>query len=390
MKKAFTLVELLIVIVVIATLMAIVFKLSSIGGDAEARNITISRMQRVENCISGYYAAFGSYPPVKLHGSRNIYYKVNRYGIQQTENDDPASGELKWERVESACRSQPVGMNFPFPAYMHEYIRTVSIALTKLHNEYPDSAYGQNMNLANLFDALDRPTSSLSRQMKSSSWAECQLFRFGLMSYLLPRFVVMMGHNDGDMYDKFAQWNNNNQMPCKFEDGSPYRSWEELNRDLMSSGGSSNGNRWKVEVMPTQAVTARWMPNLEGICRCEKELTVYGVGLNAPDGGRNVDINNPNPVLYSAEDSQGGENLNGGSATQYALDGVSVCDGWGREFYYYSAPPYQSYRFWSAGPNGKTFPPWISPEEIDSDGTLNSNRKTIQNWIADDFVHMSN
>ena len=385
MKKAFTLVELLVVVVVIVTLMSIVFRLGSIGGDAEARNKTISRMQRVENCISGYYAAFGSYPPVKLHGSRNIYYKVNQYGIQQVENDNPETGELKWERVEAACRSQPVAMNFPFPSYMHGYVRQVSEALTELHNEGgEDSAYAKNSALANLFDALDNPSSTIGGKRRYSSWAKCQLFRFGLMSYLLPRFVVMMGHSDNTLYDEFSQWSNNNQMPCRFEDGSPYENWGELNQEL-----SRTADKWKVEVMPTQAVTARWMPNLEGVLHCERDLKVYGVSLNDSDGGRNVSIENPWPVLYSGADSQGGESSGGGSQ-QYALDGVTCKDGWHNDFYYYSEPPYKNYRLWSAGPNGKTFPPWISSEEIANDSTLSASRKTIGNWVADDIMHMSN
>ena len=71
MKKAFTLVELLIVVVVLVTLMAVTFRLSSIGSNQTARNKTVSRLQKLENCLSGYYAAFGTYPPVRLHGSRN-------------------------------------------------------------------------------------------------------------------------------------------------------------------------------------------------------------------------------------------------------------------------------------------------------------------------------
>ena len=113
MKKAFTLVELLIVIVVMATLMTIVFRLSSVGESSEARSKTVTRMQCLENCLSGYLAAFGSYPPVSMHGSRNIYYKVNGYGIQQV-SQDPDESQIVWSRVEAACRSQPVGMNYPY------------------------------------------------------------------------------------------------------------------------------------------------------------------------------------------------------------------------------------------------------------------------------------
>ena len=76
MRKAFTLIEMLIVIAVLTTLMTIVFRLSSIGGDSWRRSETITRIQKLENCLSGYYAAFGSYPPVKLHGSRSINFAV--------------------------------------------------------------------------------------------------------------------------------------------------------------------------------------------------------------------------------------------------------------------------------------------------------------------------
>ena len=382
MKRAFTLVELLIVVVVIVTLSSIVFKLGAISGDTEKRNTTVARMQRLENCISGYYAAFGSYPPVKLHGSRNIYYEVNAYGIQQTKNKNPQDGRFDWKSVDAACRSQPIAMNFPFPASMHGYVKEVSRLLKELHDAGgEDNAFAENPALANLFDALE-DSSMLNAKKDYSSWAECQIFRFGLMSYLLPRFVVMMGHNDVDLYRRFAQWNNNNQMPCRFEDGAPYSDWGELNDDVMNSG-----DLWKVEAMPSQAVTARWMPNLEGILCCEKpNMTVFGVKV-CGEAGRNVSPQNPHPTLYSAADSQGS---GGGGSQQYALDGITCKDGWGSEFYYYSVPPYQSYRLWSAGPNGRTFPPWISQEEMASDSTLSAHRNEIMNALADDIVHMSN
>ena len=57
MKKGFTLIEMLVVVVVLVTLMTMTFRLSSIGSGSSARNATINRMQRLENCLSGYYAA---------------------------------------------------------------------------------------------------------------------------------------------------------------------------------------------------------------------------------------------------------------------------------------------------------------------------------------------
>ena len=75
-RGAFTLIEMLIVVVVLVTLMSMVFRLSSIGDESTCRVNTVERMQKLENCLSGYYAAFGCYPPVPLHGSHDIYFRV--------------------------------------------------------------------------------------------------------------------------------------------------------------------------------------------------------------------------------------------------------------------------------------------------------------------------
>ena len=60
------------------------------------------------------------------------------------------------------------------------------------------------------------------------------------------------------------------------------------------------------------------------------------------------------------------------------LDGVTVQDGWWHSFYYYSPEPHQTYVLWSAGPNGRTFPPWMEPSS-------SSDRKLVNDWIADDI-----
>ena len=53
MRRAFTLVELLVVVVVIVTLMAVTFRLGSVGSESTYKSRTINRMQRLENCLSG-------------------------------------------------------------------------------------------------------------------------------------------------------------------------------------------------------------------------------------------------------------------------------------------------------------------------------------------------
>ncbi len=377
MKKAFTLIELLIVIVVLAILAGLVFRLGGIGSASGARNKTVARLQRLENALSGYYAAFGSYPPVQLQGrSRNIFYEVNGYGIQQTSNDPASSSGLPpWNQIEAACRAQPVAMEFPYDAGYQDYVTAVAAQLKRLHDDGVDP-YKKNDALGYGFDGLRTP-SQLSGKYGKTDWTEVQIFKFGLMSYLLPRYLVMMGHSADELYDHFAQWKGYNQLPAQFEDGVPYEDWRLMNVDVKNE-------KWKIAALPSQAITARWLPNFEGILSCNRDCTYYGINLTSYDtidisSGR-LSVGNAWPKLYASNAKSGY------SSQQYVLDEITMRDGWGRELYYYSLPPYQSYRVWSAGPNGMTFPPWISPEdEIYSN---QSNRDTIQSWIADDIVQM--
>ena len=133
MKKGFTLVEMLVVVVVVVTLMTMTFKLGSINGSSSKRTTTISRLQKLENCLSGYYAAFGTYPPVALHGSRNPFLTVSSHGIQNQDGKENKnilgwnaetfrqwiasdrdgkyyqSDEVRaWDQVKAACQAQPV------------------------------------------------------------------------------------------------------------------------------------------------------------------------------------------------------------------------------------------------------------------------------------------
>ena len=396
MKKGFTLVELLIVVVVLVTLMSITFRLAGTGGSSTARNYTVNRLQRLENCLSGYYAAFGSYPPVKLHGSRDYTYEVDMHGIQQvvrrsssglkganSGNAGSHSPELKWENVESACRSQPVGMSYPFKeAGIQDYIKKVSEMLIKKaqSSDPKNKEFRDNPALLNGFSPIV-DNSRLTSKQGYEEWTDVQIFRFGLLSYLLPRYLVMLGGNQNldQVYSLQKQWTANNELPCRFEDGVPYKSWKDLNDDIRQE-------KWKVAVLYSQAVCARWLPNLEKTIRTQYDKTYYGVQVRDPaDSYANVSANNPRPEMYSTS-SQGGSGSGGGD--QYVLDGMTVVDGWHHEFYYYSPPPHQTYVLWSAGANGKTFPPWVSDEELK---TLKpEEQKQVEEWKSDDIVKMSN
>lgn len=390
MKKAFTLVEMLIVVVVLVTLMTITFRLSSIGSDQSKRNATIARMQRIENCLSGYYAAFGSYPQVRLHGSRNIYAKADGHGIQSDSEENRSiwgwtsigeKPELEaWNQVKAACKSQPVDCRYPFPAESayNELVKSVSEAIKQKAANADNVSDEQKKVLAAGFD--NGVTDNAGRhngQADQSDWRQIQLFKFGLMSYLLPRYLVMMNSKE-ELYREgnYGQWTGNNRLPVNPLKGQSSKwNWQTIR----TYSRSDNPEKFaEVANIPSQAVTARWMPNLAGIVCCNHDYKLYGIDIRGDSGASDLRADNLDIQVYSP----GG---NGSTGQQYVLDGVTVLDGWWHEFYYYSPAPYQTYTLWSAGPNNRTFPPWISRKALDSKAN-----RCVGLWVEDDIVRMSN
>ena len=389
MKKGFTLIEMLIVVVVISVLMTMTFRLSSIGDDSNRRNTTVARMNRIENCLSGYNAAFGSYPPVALHGTRNIYAKVNDHGIQSDDQEDKniwgwtkigqEEEQRAWAQVRAACKSQPVDCRFPFPAETewNMMVKTISDALQKKAN-----SSGSNLSQAKK-TVLGAPfdngvTDNMGRHDSSETdWRKTQLFKFGLMSYLLPRYLVMMQTDENFFRGGFKQWESNNAMPCNPLTGQKFNGWQAVRDKSLSAQGSDIA---AVANIPSQAVTARWMPNLEGIVCCNHNYKLFGISIRGDEGASELRADNTNIEVFSPGGYDGG-----GTANQYVLDSVTVKDGWWNEFYYYSPPPHQTYTLWSGGPNDRTFPPWISRKALNSE-----QNKKVGMWTEDDIVRMSN
>lgn len=363
MKKGFTLVELMIVVVVIVTLMGVTFRLAGVGSDSTARNTTVNRLQRLENCLSGYYAAYGSYPPVKLHNSRDFRREAESHGLQKN-NDWAGSLKDNWKSVDAACKAQPIGMTYPFNKQSaRDTVRALSQMLMEANPGEP---------LYNFEALLDN--SFIDTLRDKTDWQDCQVFKFGVLSYLVPRYLVIMGgdvgsSNNDQIFTRQSSWKVNNQLPPRFEDGVPYANWADVNSAVKDEP-------WKIAALTSQATTARWLPNLEKQLSTMQDITVYGINL------RDEDSEGTNPLdVYSV----GGADS---SSQQFFPDRMTIKDGWGNEFYYCSTPPHQSYTLWSAGKNEKTFPPWVTDEEL---GQMSGeDRKTVQTWIADDIVQMSN
>lgn len=397
MKKAFTLVEMLIVVVVIVTLMTMTFKLSSINGANSKRNKTVSKLQKVENCLSGYYAAFGTYPAVGLHGSRNPFLKVSTHGIQNLDEEENKNifnwdvNKFKlwvqsdfdgkyyqneennaWRQVQAACRSQPVSCKFPFPRNYGELVQAHSEQLMAEAADSGSMSQERKAMFAAGFD--DGVTSNLGRfnpYQKESDWRELQLFQFGLISFLLPRYRMMM-QSDDTLYDDFAQWKANNDLPCDPIDGGKFRDWKRVCHYAQSTMRTDLKH---IDNIPSQAQCARWLPNLAGCVYSPHSLKMYGVDLREEeDGGFSTEMEIYSPGGYD----------NSSTAQQYVLDFCTIRDGWWNEIFYYSPPPYQTYVVWSAGPNKRTFPPWIARDKLGQ-----KENQCIGAWTEDDIMSMS-
>ena len=362
MKKAFTLVELLVVVVVIVTLMAITFRLAGVARSSNNRNRTIERMQRIENALSGYYAAFGSYPPVDLHAKRNVYLRANEMTGDQEDTED---SELKWANVRAACRAQPFAARFPFSKDMRPYVDAVSKIVVQRCNSN-ESRYKAFKDRANIlgkgFDALDNPN-SVQDWNKESSWQAVKIFQFGVMSFLMPRYLFMLvGIDNLTDLDKCAQWSASNRLSANPNNGVQFNTWQ-------------NQLRYKslIRRIPSQSVCARWMPNFEQIVRCSGYPRFFDISIS--DGRGSLSPESADIEVFTS-----------GGSSRYVLDCMTIYDGWDQEFYYYSPAPFQSYRIWSAGPDGKTFPPWVPLDSIKNE----KDRRTAAGWMADDIMFMSN
>ena len=334
-KQAFTLVEIMVVISVIAILMTASFKLMRAAAYEKKVAETRARMQRIENALSGYFAANGHYPPVP------VYSDWDPEKITESYDNNGAIGADDWEgRAQLAARAQPVAYEFPTPTAIKDDI------------PYLFHPYGSVIAIDNVIENVTRT---------ASSWRDLKAYKYGLMSFLLPRLELSGGPGvsglspDRRIFER-AQWLDHN----------PGLRLPDYSEASLRQFASQMHKQWTTE----NSVCVKWLPNLE-----------HSVSGYSPRTGGSV---------------LGIEIWTGGSAgglharrMTKADKPVAVCvatieDAWDREFYYYSPPPYQSYTLWSAGADGKTYPPWIPSNE--GDYKNNSRRERIVQMTKDDIV----
>jgi len=317
LRDAFTLIEMMVVVALIGILIGGVFRLLSAAGESAKRAETIERLQRVENAISGFYATYGTYPPVPRHGSPDPFAKEDANG-----NTTPVTA-LAAENANRAAGCQPVPFEFPSAKAYDAFIAA----------NFPPGVYSANIN-PSAFSA-DEP-----------EWPKVKLFKYGLLSFLLPRYDAIGEFRPGA--------EDTNLQPAS--DFFRYNQWKNFNKSE------------RLNQIQTEAdACARWLPNLKGLVWGGK--TLMGVGTGQMDAGY---------PRFTSVYSQG-------TGNSYVLGKMSIHDGWGRDLFYYSAPPYQSYRLWSAGPDGNTFSADFPLTALKS----TDHRKTVGGWIKDDIVRSS-
>ena len=387
-RSGFTLIELLVVTVVVVSLMAVVFRLSGIAGSTSNRETTVARLQRLENCLSGYYAAFGSYPPVPLQGSsRNVYRRVDPNHPSIQTDDDDVETDLVWDSVMAACMSQPVAAMFPPPdGYEQKYEAFRNGVQAAFDSDIYSDSDKQKVEklLAMTWQSLESP-GFLNRYQGETDCRRLHLFRYGLMSFLLPRYRFMLecakGSESGNTeafnnsIDRYSQWTAFNSLPPRMDTGIAFESWKSF-CDVMGSDDD-----WQIDLIPSQAACARWMPNLRDIVS-GPSFSFFGIPIGISGNNGIPEVKNAGSFsLYGA----GGSSSSGNAG--YPLNTLTVKDGWGHDFYYYSPAPYQTYVLWSAGENGKTFPPWVDLAKFRNDNA--DHYTTAMAWMADDIKFMS-
>lgn len=339
-RAGFTMIELMVVLAVIGILVMGMFRLMGVTSGKAKYSETVATLERVKNALSGYYAIYGSYPPVKT-----IYAPLDPEATDFAEYwDYKASEEVKDQDNKEipnakfanfAARAQPVSFEYPNLKEEESYInlsQSPSVAMT-----------------------------TRSPNKTETDWQKNKLFKFGLMSYLLPRVELMVSRNESTGQ---VEWNNQDSKAVPFGFFETQQ-WASENNPAPKQGSS---NQDKIGILEKQLIAendaaAKWLPNFEKRLLVAVNHLVMGVELKRSDSDGSS---------YASYTSVGGGAV---------LMRATIRDGWGRELYYYSEPPYQSYRLWSSGPDGATFPPWL-----DTNQYRNGKFSKCREWMADDVV----
>ena len=260
-QNGFTLIEMLVVVVIIATLAGITFKLVGAGGASSDKAVARQKLEQLANAIEEYRAEYGKYPPVSRIPDKSP-------NLHQPDYND------SWTEQERRSKTyQPIRYEYPGSK---EY--------------WTGGGQSGSKNLANFLKDVPRD--------------EATVFVFGLMSYLECRVEGRASNAYRSLFEKSSA-------------GVEKSHWlSENSRRIRSDATSSD---WNVAADNPRDIRAarKIAPFIENIRRSEIQSRGYN--------------NETWTNSYS-----------------------TVWDPWSHEICYESDPPYDSYRIWSIGPDGKS------------------------------------
>ena len=341
--SAFTMIEMLIVVSIVGMLLAGVFKLISLAGEHTKRATTVTRIQRLEYALAEYKSIYGHYPPVAQYTNPDPYKgdqgdSDGKSLVDMQFSEWPSVGKLYSGNALRAARAQPVAFWFPTPQILDDYIAIL----------YKEKGWLSANQMIGGTKTNTKP-----------EWYETRVFKFGVLSYLLPRLEVMGGlgqiladgeHGPKKNFFYWEQWKKNNNGAYPGKTGS----MEDLQKE---------------EKMVAGRILHFLEKTLSGWSNSRS-----GNGFLMGEQMRPADEDDHRFSLVHAEGDK-----------RYVLGHITIQDGWGNDLFYYSAPPYSSYKVWSAGPNGKTFPASVNLKSL-AHSDHKDDLPNIMEWIKDDIV----
>lgn len=261
-RSGFTIIEMLVVVIIVAILAGLVFKMIGAGGTSSDRAKARRQVEALANACEEYRAEYGRYPPVAKDpdGSQPLHYSY------------PRNGQY-WTRGGKGGAESLAGI-----------LSKVKVGELRAEKTY--------------------------------------VFHFGLMSYLVTRVEGRAEHANKQLFqtvsgisEKQSHWRSQNS--------------DKLNNqgnieDLVKAGTISRGDDWDkkwnctaIDSPRDARVAKRIWPLIKDIVRTEEDHCGY-------------------------------------QGHVWTNSQCTVWDPWGNQLHYRSDPPYESYRIWSSGPDGKS------------------------------------
>lgn len=147
-----------------------------------------------------------------------------------------------------------------------------------------------------------------------------RVFTFGLLSYFFPRYK---GHAEYSPVDLIGR-----KEDGKYAESRAVNQWRDYN-DFSKTEDMA-------DIVQNVESARRILPYLGASLRADGSVEKYGIVKPHPVA-RKVSENDPDDMVYN--------NVQ-----------LRLRDGWYRMILYRSRPPYDSYKLWSSGPDGKTEP----------------------------------